>query len=210
MEVFDLQAERYFILAMITKKQQKNLFYLDRDTDVNVLAEEIMRRKRGELIVFLQHHHDRLQEKDAGEYFTVEDITQLKDGELEKMQRFFRGAVVPYYARQSRDIWTDGIGSDVLAAATEEIKRRVGFLKYDYTGHITEEVNSMANFERVKDLNEFLKMVEEVCFDDEAYIFPDSKLFRELEKTKGRAAAQRQVFQELREKVKNKHYKREL
>jgi hypothetical protein len=166
--------------------------------------------KRSEAIVFLQRQVERLQEKPAGEYYTVEDLTKLKDGELEKMMRFFRGAVVPYYARQSRDIWTEGIESEVLFECTNEIKKAVGFLKYDHTGHITDEVNSLATFERVKDFNEFLKMVEEVCFDDDAYIFPDSEHFRKLEKGKGRHAAQRQVFIELYEKVKNKYYKREI
>lgn len=195
---------------MITKSQVKTLYYLDRDTDINVLTNEIMRTKKAEITVFLQRHHERLQEKDAGEYFTVEDILKLKDGELEKMQRFFRGAVVPYYVRQKYNIWTDSIDSEDLYNGTNEIKRAIGFMKYDHTGHITEEVNSMTSFERVKDLNEFLTMVQEVCFDDEAFIFPDSEYFKKLEKLKGRHAAQRQVSQELHEKVKNKHYKREI
>lgn len=195
---------------MILKGQTKSLFYLDRDTDVNELAEEILRVKRSELIVFLQRQYERLQEKDAGEYFTVEDMTKLKDGELEKMQRFFRGAVVPYYVRQKYDVWTETIDHEKLEQGTNEIKRAIGFLKYDHTGHITEEVNSMATFERVKDLNEFLTMVEQVCFDDEALIFPDSEWFKNLEKEKGRDATSRQAFLELYEKVKNKHYKREI
>ncbi len=195
---------------MITKTGVKSLFYLDRDTDINALADEILRVKRSETIVFLQRQFERLQEKEAGEYFTVEDTLKLKEGELEKMQRFFRGAVVPYYVRQKYDIWTDGISHDDLIKGTEEIKRAIGFMRYDSTGHITDDVNSMATFERVKDLNEFLKMVEEVCFDDEALIFPDSKHFRELEKSKGRFEAQRQVFMELREKVKNRYQGREI
>lgn len=195
---------------MITKSQVKSLFYLDRDTDLNGLVDEIIRRKRSEILVFLQRQQDRLQEKEAGEYFTVEDTLKLKEGELEKMLRFFRGAVIPYYARQKYDIWSDGISSEDLYKATEEVKRAVGFMKYDSTGHQTDEVNSMANFERVKDLNEFLNMVQEVCFDDNAFIFPDSEKFRKLEKEKGRHSAQRQVFLELYEKVKNKYYKREI
>jgi len=195
---------------MILKNIVKSLFFLDRDTDVNELAEEILRQKRAEIIVFLQRQHERLQEKDAGEYFTVEDVLKLKEGELERMQRFFRGAVVPYYVRQKYDIWSEGIESEALTKGTEEIKRAVGFLKYDSTGHITQEVNSMTTFERTKDLNEFLNMIQAVCFDDEAFIFPDSEYFRKLEKEKGRHGAQRQTFLELYEKVKNRHYKREI
>lgn len=195
---------------MITKNQTKSLFYLDRDKNLDDLVEEILRVKRAELTVFLQRQQTRLQEKEAGEYFTIEDIAKLKEGELERMQRFFRGAVVPYYARQSRNIWSPVVESSVLADCTDEIKKQVGFLKYDHTGHITDEVNSMANFERVKDLNEFLNNIQAICFDDNGYIFPDSEHFRDLEKRKGRHAAQRQVFIELYQQVKNQHYKGEI
>ena len=176
---------------MILKNQTKALFYLDRDTNVNELVDDILRVKRSELIVFLQRQSDRLQEKEAGEYFTVEDVTKLKDGEMEKMQRFFRGAVVPYYIRQKYNVWTESIEQDLIEQGTNEIKRSVGFLKYSHTGHITQEVNSMSTFERVKDLNEFLTAVQQVCFDDEGFIFPDSEWFKKLEKEKGREATSR-------------------
>lgn len=195
---------------MILKDKVKSFFFLDRDTDINVLAEEILRMKRAEILVFLKRQHERLQDKDAGEYYTVEDVLKLKEGELEKMQRFFRGAVAPYYIRQKYDLWSTRIESEIEEQGTKEIKEAVGFMKYDHTGHITKEVNSMANFDRVKDLNEFLQMVKEVCFNDEGFIFPDSEYFRKLEKEKGRGATQRQVIEELHEKVKNKFYKREI
>lgn len=195
---------------MITKNKVKSLFYLDRDTDVNELAGEILRMKRSEIIVFLQRQHDRLQEKAAGEFFTVEDVLQLKDGELENMQRFFRGAVIPYFVRQKYNIWSPGVSSEDMKKGTDEVKRAVGFLKYDHTGHITEEVNSMSSFERCKDLNEFLNMVQVVCFDDEGFIFPDSDHFKKLVKQKGRDSAQRQVIEELHEKVKNRYQNREI
>lgn len=190
---------------MITKNQVKALFYLDRDTDIEALEEAIIKQKRTEIGIFLRDQHARLQEKEAGEYFTVEDVLKLKDGELEKMMRFTRGAVIPYYARQSRDFWQDKMPSSMLDDAIDEIKRQVGFMRYDHTGHITDEVNSLATFERVKDFNEWLKTVEAVCFDDNGYIFPDSKHFLQLEKAKGRDAAQRQVIRELLQKYKNMH-----
>lgn len=195
---------------MITKNQTKGLYYLDRDTNVEELVDEMLKVKREEALIFLRRQHDRLQEKEAGEYFTVEDTTKLKDGELEKMMRFFRGAVVPYYLRQTRNHWHEKLPTDMIIECTDEIKRSVGFMRYDHTGHLTQEVNSLATFERVKDFNEFLNMVQAVCFDDDGHIFPDSEHFKRLEKEKGRDAAQRQVFLELHEKIKNKHYKREI
>ena len=195
---------------MIVKGQIKALYSLDRDTHIPSLVDEMIRVKKSELTIFLERMKNRLEEKEAGEYFTIEDTAKLKDGEMEKMMRFFRGAVVPYYIRQSQDLWGEDIPHDLYMRCTDEIKTRVGFLLYDHTGHITEDVNSLATFERVKDFNEFLKNVEAVCFDDEGYIFPNSEHFRKLEKEKGRDAAQRQVAQELREAVRNKHYKREI
>lgn len=190
---------------MILKNLTKTLHYLDRDTDLDDLVEEILRQKRAEITVFLQRMQGNLQEKEAGEFYTLEDTLKVKEGELENMQRFFRGAVVPYYMRQSRDLWDDEIPAGLAEECTIEIKKQVGFLRYDHTGHITDEVNSMTTFERVKDLVEFLNTIEEVVFNDQGYIFPDSKHFKELVKLKGREAASRQAIQELRQKVKNLH-----
>ena len=195
---------------MITKNQTKSLFFLDRDTDIDTLVDQILGVKRSEIVTFLNDKKGVLQEKEAGEYFTIEDILRLKEGELERMQRFFRGAVVPYYARQSRDIWSPVIPSGVLHECTNEIKREMSFFLYDHTGHITEELNSMASFARVKDLNEFLNGIKELLFDDNGFIFPDSEHFKQLEKEKGRHAAQRQVFLELKNEVKRKHYKGQM
>lgn len=195
---------------MITKDKTRCLYFIDRDTNIEELVDEMIRVKRSEALIFLQRQQERLNEKEAGEYFTLDDTLKLKDGELENMNRFFRGAVVPYYVRQKYDIWTEKIPSDILTEGTNEIKRSVGFLKYDHTGHITDEVNSMVTFERVKDLVEWLNMVEAVCFQDEGFIFPDSDHFKKLEKSKGRAAAQRQVYLELYEKHKNKFSNREI
>lgn len=195
---------------MITKNQTKALYYLDRDTDINALIDEIIEIKKSELEIFLNRQLDRLQEKDAGEYYTIEDISKLKEGELEKMNRFFRGAVIPYYLRQNLNFWEKDIPTSLIIDTTDEIKKMVGFMKYGHDGHITNEVNSLTTFERVKDLNEFINTVKNVCFDDNDYIFPDSEYFEKLEKEKGREAAQRQVTRELYEKFKNKFYKREI
>lgn len=189
---------------MILKNLTKTLHFLDRDTNVPDLVEEILRQKRAEITVFIERQQGRLQEKEAGDYFTLEDSLKVKEGELENMQRFFRGAVVPYYAMQSRNVWGEDLSSGLIDDCTEEIKREVGFFKYDHTGHITDEVNSMATFERVKDLNEFLNTIEDACFKDQGYIFPDSKHFKDLVKLKGRDAAQRQVLQELYQQYKNR------
>lgn len=188
---------------MIEKKQVRNLYYVDRDTDIGKLVEKINKNRVDEIVAFLNEKKNNLQSKEAGEYITIEDILKMKDGELENMQRFFRGAVVPYYARQSRDVWSEKIPAPIIKDCVDEIKKEVGFIIYDHTGHPTDEVNSMTTFKYVKDLNQFLKDVEENIFGEQ-YIYPDSERFKELEKTKGRNVARIQIIEELKIKMKNR------
>lgn len=195
---------------MIQTKQVKNLFYIDRDTDIEKLAKEIEIVRAREIREFIAIQKERLQSKEAGAYHTLEDVLKVKDGGLEDMQRFFRGAVVPYFIRQEFDFWEEKIPFDIQQRGTDHIKEMVGFMKYDHTGHMTDEVNSMSTFEKVKDLQEFLTNVEEVCFKDSGYIFPDSKHFKKLINQKGRDSAERQVFFELKEKYKNRFANREV
>lgn len=195
---------------MVTNKYVKNLYYLDQKTDIGKLVDSMTKYKKQELVDFLEAKQNKLQSKEVGEYYTLEDTVKIKDGELENMQRFFRGAVVPYYVRQEYDLWDETIPADYLQKGTKEIKKQVGFMRYDHTGHMTDEVNSMLTFRKVEEMNEFLAMVESVCFEDRSNIFPNSDYFKELEDKKGRTAAKRQVFLELKEKTKNKHYNREL
>ena len=195
---------------MISKNQTKSLYYIDRDTNIDDLSDEIIRVKKLELSIFLENQKDKLQGKEAGEYYTLEDVTKLKDGELENMNRFFRGAVVPYYVRQKYNAWDKKLTSVQIIEGTKEIKESVGFMLYDHTGHITEDVNSLTTFNRVKDLRGFLTMIEEVCFDDNEFIFPNSKHFKGLVNQKGRDVAERQVISELHEQIKNKYYEREI
>jgi hypothetical protein len=192
---------------MISKNFCKQYHYLDRDTDINKLAEEMMPALKTELVNFLTYKHTLLQDKDAGAFVTLEHIVKAKEGELDKMLLFFRGPVVEYYFRQKNDHWNlnDHIPAIYLNEATDEIKRMVGFTLFDHTGLKTDEVNSMVTFTTIKALNEFLHDIEGVCFDDMGYIFPDSAHFKALLKEKGRDGAKRQVLEELKTKVKNKY-----
>ena len=85
------------------KESVKSLFYLDRDTDINALASEILQVKREQKIIVFTETMRRLQEKEAGSFFTVEDILQLKDGELENIQQLTSSeTVVPtMYAKNT-------------------------------------------------------------------------------------------------------------
>lgn len=186
--------------------------YLDRDTNLDTLTDEIMHAMRDDVRAFLEFKQNILMGKEAGEFITLEHVLRAKEGELDKMNLFFRGPVVEYYFRQKFDYWNlnEPIPASHLNDTTDEIKRMVGFTLYDHEGRKTDEPNSMTTFQTLKALNEFLNDIENVCFIDQGYIFPDSAHFKALVKRKGRESAKRQVMRELYEKVKNQHAGRDV
>lgn len=192
---------------MISKNFVKTVHYLDRDTQLEPLCDEIIESIRPELMMFLEYKHNLVLEKPAGEYLTIEHLVRAQEGELDKMNLFFRGPVVEYYFRQKFDYWNlnDNIPASHINDTTDEIKRMVGFTLYDHTGRKTDEVNSMTTFHTVRALNEFLNDIENVCFIDQGYIFPDSGHFKQLVLSKGRDGAKRQVLEELKVRIQNKH-----
>ena len=160
---------------MISKNFTKQLHYIDRDTNVPQLANEMMQAMLPELVMFLEYKQNLLQGKDAGEFITVEHIARAKEGELDRMHLFYRGPVVEYYFRQKFDFWNlnDPIPASHLNDTSDEIKRMVGFTLYDHTGKKTDEPNSLTTFQRVKDMAEFLNDIEQICFEDQGYFWPD-------------------------------------
>jgi hypothetical protein len=196
---------------MISKNFIKETHYLDRDTNIEDLAEQIAVDFMGDLVPFLEYKQNLLEGKSAGDYIGLDHILRSKEGDLERMNLFFRGPVVEYYFRQEHGYWNEeAIPASHINDTTDEIKRMVGFTLYDHEGHKTDDVNSMTTFTTVKALNEFLNDIEHVCFDDKGHIFPESAHFKSLLKSKGREGAKRQVIHELHEKVKNKYQDREI
>lgn len=198
---------------MISKNFVKESFFIDRDTNIQDLVSSIMRDStfEADLLNFLEYKQNMLEGKSAGEFISLEHIVRAKEGDLDKMNLFFRGPVVEYYFRQEYGFWNrDRIPSSNLNDTTDEIKRAVGFTLYDHEGHKTDDVNSMTTFTTVKALNEFLNDIENVCFIDKGFIFPDSAHFKALLRSKGREGAKRQVMNELHEKVKNKYQNRNI
>ena len=185
------------------EKEIKQLYYLDRETDTRKLAEEIIQDQKNIMIDFLDHHKNTLQEREAGEFFPVESILKLKDKGIDKMIVFYKYAVIQYYVRQEYDIWDEKIPPEWLKRGDSEMKKKVGFILYDVDGNPTGENNSVTKFKQLKQMNAFLKDVENVCFKDQGYKFPDSKHFKQLRKDKGFDAAKTQIFHELHEWYKN-------
>lgn len=189
---------------MITKNKVKNLTYIDRDSNAEEVVDKLFKTARGEMILFVQSHIDKLQSKDAGTFYTVIDEFKIVNKEMQNQIEFYKGAVTHYYARQLKDYWGETIPTSILKDCDQEIKKRVGFICYDWEGKSTNETNSVLNFRDTKEFSLFLNDVENVCFEDEGYLFPDSEHFKSLVKEKGRGIAIRQAFNELKAWYKNK------
>lgn len=188
---------------MITKNKSKIVTYIDRESIAKDIVATIFAKAQDEFIEYVQSKIDKLQEKDAGHYFTLDLILQAMNKEIENMRAFYKGAVVPYYCRQMKDYWGDTIPASLLNECDEEIKTHVGYVIYDSLGNATGETNSITNFYETKEFTNFLNDVENVCFKDSELLFPDSEHYKELEKTKGRTVASWQAFQELKQWHKN-------
>ena len=188
---------------MITKNKVKNISYADRDSKPNEVVTQLFEKSKDECVLFLEHEIEKMQDKDAGTYRTVELEMKVINKEIENMRAFFMGAVAPYYCRQMKEFWGDKIPKELLEDCVKEIKRKVGFILYGWDGHPTNEVNSITNFRESKEFAEFITNVENVCFADNGLLFPNSDHFNELVETKGRSIAERQSLNELKAWHKN-------
>jgi len=180
------------------EKEIQNLFYLDRDTNIEKLAESILQNKRNTLLKFLKHHQDVLQEREAGEFFPIEDSIKIKDKSIDKMITFYKSAVVQYYIRQEYDVWEEKLTPEQLERGDKEMKEKIGYILYGIDGKPTGKVNSVTAFKQLKEMNTFLKQIEEVCFKDNGYMFPDSKHFNTLKDAKGLGPAKLKIMYELK------------
>lgn len=189
---------------MIVRNKCQNMYYIDRDTDIHTLIKKMQSDQLRELVPLLEQKKLELQEKEAGEYFTVKSTFDIINNALQKIYAFFRGPVIEYYMRQKLDDYDGKLDRKLVAEATDDIKRGVGFVLYDTQGKPTKKVNSLLAFEQAKEMAEWLETVKNICFDDQGYLFPDSDHFNELFKSKGEESAKRQVIEELKIWVKNK------
>ena len=89
-------------------------------------------------------------------------------------------------------------------------KAKVGFMERGIDGKLTDEPNSVLTFKLVKDFLQFLTDVENVCFDDNSYLFPNAKEYKLTEKKKGREIAKREWLDKLKEHIKNKYPNRKI
>lgn len=195
---------------MLSKNKSKHIFYVDRDTDVESLLREMTTRMIPEWRALIEAEKNNLQEKEAGEFRTIDNTLTIGNTELQRLIRFYKGAVVPYFYRQEYGNWREKISADNLVDTDKQIKRMIGFVERDETGAKTNEPNSVLVFKLAKDFNQFLTDIENVCFTDNGYIFPDSAEFKKKEKEYGKGGAKAWAEDVLKEAIMNKYPDREL
>lgn len=195
---------------MITKNKSKNTYYIERETDSSVVMERVLLQLVKELRPMIDENINLLNSKDAGEYRTLEISCSIGNTEMSRLIRFYKSAVVNGYYRQHYGNWDRKPKAEELRQVDAELKRLVGFVERDIQGNKTDIPNSITTFKLVKEFLQFLTDVENVCFEDNGYLFPDAKEYKNTEKKKGRSVAQSEWLDKLKEHIKNKFPNREI
>lgn len=195
---------------MITKNTSKNTYYIERDTVVGNVLEKMIFQIVKELKPMIEENINLLKGKEAGEYRTLDVTAKIGNTEMSRLIRYYKSAVVTGYYRQNYGNWDRKIDAHELRDADAEIKTLVGFVERDSQGNQTDIPNSITNFKLVKDFLQFLTDVENVCFIDNDYLFPDAKEYKDTEKKKGREVAKREWLDKLKNHIKNKFPNREM
>lgn len=195
---------------MITKNTSKNTYYIERDTDPYEVMARLQKQLESELLPIIQYEVNELKGKEAGTYRTLDIVGKIGSTEMSRLIRYYKSAVVSGYYRQHYGNWDRNIEAIELQMADAEIKRLVGFVERDHTGMKTDIPNSITSFKLVKEFLQFLTDVENVCFEDNGYLFPDADEYKKVEKAKGVHVAKTEWIDKLKEHVKNMHPNREI
>jgi len=196
---------------MKTAKGIKNIGFIDMHSNAEEVVDKLLKQTRDEKIEYVKERINYLNEKGEGHMETLSDTLNSENKSLADLRAFFRGAVVPYYWRQSREVFNADMTSVDMAECAGEMKRTIGYILYgqdgkpqiDFDGKV--KVNSTMLFKQTKEYTNFLKDIEENCFDDNGYKFPDSDHYKELMRATNRKSADARVLHELEVWTKNRY-----
>lgn len=195
---------------MITKNTSKNTYYIERDTIAKDVMSKIYLQLEKELLPIIENEINELKSKDAGTYRTLDVVAKIGNTEMSRLIRYYKSAVITGYYRQHYGNWERKIKAIELQQADSEIKKLIGFVERGSDGMKTNIPNSITNFNLVKEFLQFLTDVENVCFVDNGYLFPDAEEYKKIEKTKGKDIAKKEYLSKLHEHMKNMHANREI
>ena len=182
----------------MSKNITKQQFYIDRDTSVTEVITKVGKWFKTIVYKFLEARQIDLQEEKAGGFRTVTVTVKIENKELTRLHAFFRGAVVIYYIRQSREMFEREykVSGEDMKTAVDEMKEETKFYIHDEIGKVV-GLNSFAVFENTKKYTEKLNEIEKIMFDDNGYLFPDSEEYNADYKAYGRQRADMRALQRL-------------
>lgn len=129
---------------------------------------------------------------------------ELFNPEIQRMQKFFNGPVVDYYAIQSQDIMTGEV-----ARITHDMVRET--LLSDVLGYEVQLVDrkerrrkSTSDFISTQKWYDFLEMLRETIFEPNGYEMPDSEAFWDLSKKHGYEQAKTISLEQLQSRIRSK------
>jgi len=180
--------------------------YIDRDTKEDEVISELIKWAKS------QRPHIRkiinsLQEKPTEfRIISLPDRIKAVNREIQRMQAFLWGAVVPYYYRQKHDVYDRDfkIPSDELQKTMDELKEAVGFYRFNSKGEIM-GLNSLKTLGETKEFANFINDIRREVFgiepeqeDDQGhYLFPNSEKYKENYKKGGKTYADAIALDEL-------------
>ena len=111
--------------------------------------------------------------KSEWEPVLVRGTFEVLDEEVEKLRKFFEGAIVPYYAIQNEG---GEVGSETVKLYRELLwKEILGFELELPDGSILHKRKSSKTLKKVQDWLDKIEELKVEIFDKNGYIFPDSK-----------------------------------
>ncbi|MCK4500897.1 hypothetical protein KAU11_10385 [Candidatus Babeliales bacterium] len=179
-------------------------FEMTKGTNVADLISKMGRWFRTIVYELLTAHYELLKSDDDERTVIVE--IKVQNQMLAKLHKFYRGAVVEYYWRQTREIWDPRkkMDTELRKMMHDEIRKGVRFFRYDEAGQV-DGLNSFDTFRSTKAFTEKLNTIEAVLFDDEGYQFPVSEEYLTDYKKYGKAGADKKAVAKLLDWNKNQH-----
>lgn len=141
----------------------------------------------------------------TGSFKLIKVEYSLYDPEIENMHKFFEGAIIPYYAIQTREILSGNPDSHILKECREELLE--GILGYDVrmANIMKRERGSITDFKEVQQWLTFVNVIKEEFFDPNGYEFPDSDKFHEMAIQYGRDEARAISIRQLQVSLNRKY-----
>ncbi len=140
----------------------------------------------------------------AGETRTIKVTYELFNPEVERVRKFFEGAVVDYWIIQNNDMVSGEIPRIMHDQARETLLSNTLGYDVQLLDRKERRRKSTADFISTQHWHDFLETLRETEFEPNGFEFPDSKVFWEIAEKHGLDQAKRIATEQLRDRMKAK------